>query len=96
MTRIFYMVIKTLLVYLTVFGLGNFGFAPFRSAGGLIFAYDSDNFNSPVLAGIRYSGYDRSLIRIVGNTVFALGTGTTRVTATWNGYTCDFVVHASR
>ena len=61
-----------------------------------IFAYDSDNFNSPVLAGIRYSGYDRSLIRIVGNTVFALGTGTTRVTATWNGYTCDFVVHASR
>ena len=61
-----------------------------------IFAYDSDNFNSPVLAGIRYSGYDRSLIRIVGNTVFALDTGTTRVTATWNGYTCDFVVHASR
>ena len=59
-----------------------------------IFAYDSDNFNSPILAGIRYSGYDRSIIRIVGNTVFAVGTGTTRVNACWNGYTCSFVVNA--
>ena len=61
-----------------------------------IFAYDSDNFNSPVLAGVKYSGYDPSLICFIGNRVFALGTGTTRVTATWNGYTCDFVVHAAR
>ena len=59
-----------------------------------IFAYDSDNFNSPILTGIRYSGYDRSIIRIVGNTVFAVGTGTTRVNACWNGYTCSFVVNA--
>ena len=59
-----------------------------------IFAYDSDNFNSPILAGIRYSGYDRSIIRIVGNTVIAVGTGTTRVNACWNGYTCSFVVNA--
>ncbi len=59
-----------------------------------IFAYDSDNFNSPILAGIRYFGYDRSIIRIVGNTVFAVGTGTTRVNACWNGYTCSFVVNA--
>ncbi len=59
-----------------------------------IFAYDSDNFNSPILAGIRYSGYDRSIIRIIGNTVFAVGTGTTRVNACWNGYTCSFVVNA--
>ena len=45
---------------------------------------------------MKYSGYDPSLIRIVGNLVFARGTGTTRVTAQWNGYTCDFVVNAQR
>ncbi len=65
-----------------------------KSAPILIFAYDSDNFNTPVLAGARYGGYDRTLIRIVGNRVCARGTGTTRVTAEWNGYTCVFVVHA--
>ncbi len=67
-----------------------------KSAHIWIFAYDSDNFNTPVLAGIRYSGYDPSLIRIVGNRVYACGTGTTRVTAEWNGYTCDFVVNAQK
>ena len=67
-----------------------------KSANVLIFAYDSDNFNTPVLAGVKYSGYDTSLIRIIGNTVFALGTGTTRVTAEWNGYTCDFIVNAQK
>ncbi len=61
-----------------------------------IFAYDSDNFNTPILAGICYEGYDRSVIRIVGNRVFAVGTGETRVTAHWNGYTCDFVVKAQK
>lgn len=61
-----------------------------------IFAYDSDNFNTPVLAGVRYSGYDKSLIRVIGNRVFALGTGSTRVTASWNGYTCDFIVNAQK
>ena len=65
-----------------------------KSADILIFAYDSDNFNSPVLAGVRYSGYDTSLIRIIGNRVYARGTGTTRVTASWNGYACTFVVNA--
>ena len=64
-----------------------------KSAFVMIFAYDSDNFNSPVLAGVRFSDYDTSLIRFIGNTVFALGTGTTRVKATWNGYTCDFIVN---
>ena len=61
-----------------------------------IFAYDSDNFNTPVLFGVKYSGYDASLIRIKGNRVKALGVGTTRVTATWKGYSCDFVVHAQK
>ncbi len=61
-----------------------------------IFAYDSDNFNSPILAGVKYSGYDTSLIRIIGNSVIALATGTTRVTAEWNGHTCSFVVNAQR
>ncbi len=65
-----------------------------KSESVMIFAYDSDNFNTPILAGIKYSGYDPSLICIVGSRVFALGAGTTRVTAEWNGYTCDFVVNA--
>lgn len=65
-----------------------------KSARVMIFAYDSDNFNSPVLTGVKYSGYDKSLIRIVGNRVYALGSGSARVTAAWNGCTCDFVVNA--
>ena len=67
-----------------------------KSESVLIFAYDSDNFNTPILAGVKYSGYDTSLIRIIGNRVIALGTGTTRVTAEWNGYTCDFIVNAQK
>ena len=67
-----------------------------KSAFVLIFAYDSDNFNTPVLAGVKYSGYDSSVIRFIGSTVIAVGTGTTRVTAEWNGYSCDFVVNAVR
>jgi len=66
------------------------------SAYVMIFAYDSDNFNTSLLAGVKYSGYDKSLIRIVGNTVTATGTGKTRVTATWNGYSCDFIVNAQK
>ena len=62
----------------------------------MIFAYDSDNFNSPLLFGVKYGGYDESLIKIVGNRVYARGTGTTRVTAEWNGYTCDFIVNAQK
>ncbi len=67
-----------------------------KSENVMIFAYDSDNFNTPVLSGVKYSGYDTSLIRFIGNRVIALGTGTTRVTAEWNGYTCDFIVNAQK
>ncbi len=35
MYRIFYMVVKTLLIFLTVFGMGNADFAPFSDHGDL-------------------------------------------------------------
>lgn len=61
-----------------------------------VYAFDSDTFLTPVLSGVKYSGYDTSLIRIDGNCVVALGSGSTRVTAEWNGYTCDFIVNAKK
>ena len=65
-----------------------------KSKQVMIYAYDSDNFNTPILLGVKFSGYDRSIIRIVCGRIFIRGTGETRVTATWKGYTCDFVVKA--
>ena len=57
-------------------------------------AYDSDGFNSPVLTGLTFDGYDKSVIRITGTRITALKEGTTRVYVHWHGLTGDFVVHA--
>ena len=59
-----------------------------------IMAYDSDGFNFPVLTGLTFDGYDKSVIRITGTRITALKEGTTRVYVHWHGLTGDFVVHA--
>ena len=56
-------------------------------------AFDSDGFIFPVLFGATFDGYDESVIRMVGSTVFPVGEGTTRVTLHWLGLSGDFIVH---
>lgn len=57
-------------------------------------AMDSDGFVFPVLwGGVRFEGYDKSVIRIVGSRIYPVGAGTTRVTLRWCGLSGDFVVH---
>lgn len=58
-----------------------------------VMAFDSDGFIFPVLFGAAFDGYDESVIRMVGSTVFPVGEGTTRVTLHWLGLSGDFIVH---
>ena len=57
-------------------------------------ALDSDGYYYPILFGVRFDGYDKSIIRIVGSRIFAVGNGVTRVRLHWHGYTGDFMVYA--
>lgn len=59
-----------------------------------IMGYDKDGFTFPILFGLKYEGYDTSVIRINGSRITALRPGTTRVTVRWMGFSGDFVVHA--
>ena len=61
-----------------------------------VMAFDSDGYIFPVLLGTRFSGYDRSVIRIVGGRMFPVGEGTTRVFLDWHGMRGDFLVHVER
>ncbi|MBQ5969099.1 MAG: hypothetical protein IJL52_03170 [Clostridia bacterium] len=63
-----------------------------RSQQVWILAYDNDGYIFPVLAGTRFYGYDRSVIRIVGGRMFPVGEGSTRVFFNWNGMRGDFLV----
>ena len=58
-----------------------------------ITAYDNDGYVFPVLAGTRFYGYDKSVIRIVGGMMIPVGEGTTRVFLDWNGIRSDCLVH---
>ena len=58
-----------------------------------VMAMDSDGFTFPILLGATFDGYDKSVIRVVGNRIFAVGSGTTRVNVHWNGLSGQFVVH---
>ena len=61
-----------------------------------VMAYDGDGYVFPVLAGTRFYGYDRSVIRMVGGMMFPVGEGTTRVFLDWNGIRSDCLVHVVR
>ena len=56
-----------------------------------VFAFDSDGYTLPVL-GVKFDGYDTSIIKMVGRCIIVVGKGTTRVTAHWQGFSCEFVV----
>lgn len=57
-----------------------------------VMAYDSDGYVFPVLAGTRFYGYDRSVIRMVGCMMIPVGEGTTRVFLNWHGIPADCLV----
>ena len=56
-----------------------------------VMAYDGYVF--PVLAGTRFYGYGRSVIRMVGGLMIPVGEGTTRVFLDWDGHLSDCLVH---
>ena len=58
-----------------------------------VMAYDGDGYVFPVLAGTRFYGYDRSVIRMVGGLMVPVGEGSTRVFLDWNGIRSDCLVH---
>ena len=60
-----------------------------------IMAFDSDGFVFPLLTGVRFDGYDKSVVRIVGTRIIPAASGETRVWVHWRGFTSSFVVHVN-
>ncbi len=58
-------------------------------------ALDADGDYFPLLTGVWFSGYDRSVVRFVGNLAVPVAPGTTRVTLHWHGFSGDCVVHVT-
>ena len=54
---------------------------------------DSDGYTLPVI-GCKFDGYDKSVVRRIGNLFFVVGDGSTRVNAHWHGYSYEFVINA--
>lgn len=61
-----------------------------------IMAFDSDGFCFPLLTGLRFDGYDTSVIKIVGTRLIPVSPGDTRVWVHWHGFSGNFVVHVTR
>ena len=70
-------------------------------------AFDTDGFCFPLLTGVRFDGYDKSIVRvvggrfdgydksivrIVGGLLIPVSPGTTRVTVHWYNFSDSFVV----
>lgn len=51
--------------------------------------------SSEILLGVDFYGYDKSVIRMLGNVIIPISSGETRVTAEWLGMTTEFVVVVS-
>ena len=60
-----------------------------------IMAFDADGICYPVLTGVRFDGYDESVIKMIGSRVIPVAPGETRVWAHWGGFTSSFVVHVT-
>ena len=58
-------------------------------------AYDYDGYYFPVLYGVRYDGYDKNVIRIVGSRIYPVHPGETRVQIHWHDFSGDFIVRVS-
>ena len=57
--------------------------------------FDGENDVFPVLSGVTYYGYDKSVIKIVGPRIYPVAPGDTRVCLRWRNFTGDFVVHVT-
>ena len=55
-------------------------------------AFDTDGFCFPLLTGVRFDGYDKSIVRVVGGLLIPVSPGTTRVTVHWHNFSDSFVV----
>ncbi len=60
-----------------------------------VMAFDADGLCFPILTGLRFDGYDSSVIRIVGTRIYPVSPGDARVYVHWHGFTSSFVVHVS-
>lgn len=60
-----------------------------------IMAFDADGICYPVLTGVRFDGYDKSVIKMIGSRVIPVAPGETRVWVHWGGFTSSFVVHVT-
>ena len=48
-----------------------------------------------ILFGVKFYGYDKSVIRMAGNFIIPINEGKTTVTAEWLGMTTEFIVYVS-
>ncbi len=46
----------------------------------------------PLLTGVTFDGYDKSIVRVVGGLLISVSPGTTRVTVHWHNFSDSFVV----
>ena len=58
-----------------------------------VMAFDTDGFCFPILTGVKYYGYDTSVVKIVGGRLYPVNPGTTRVSLQWHNFWGDFVVN---
>ncbi len=61
----------------------------------MIMAFDTDGFCFPLLTDLRFDGYDKSVIRMVGTCIVPVAPGDTRVYVHWHGLSDSFVVHVT-
>lgn len=57
-----------------------------------VMAFDTDGFCFPLLTGVTFDGYDKSIVRVVGGLLIPVSPGTTRVTVHWHNFSDSFVV----
>lgn len=57
-----------------------------------VMALDTDGFCFPLLTGVTFDGYDKSVVRIFGGRLIPVSPGTTRVTVHWHNFSDSFVV----
>ncbi len=57
-----------------------------------VMAFDTDGFCFPLLTGVTFDGYDKSVVRIFGGRLIPVSPGTTHVTVHWHNFSDSFVV----
>ena len=72
--------------------LADAGFLWYNKLIYFVMAFDTDGFCFPLLTGVRFDGYDKSIVRIVGGLLIPVSPGTTRVTVHWHNFSDSFVV----